>query len=181
MKKRINIRWRLVVYDILILLAVELFLFVLYRNGETLTLSGIISQASLTFLCAFFCRFFGGVYSQIWRYGGIQCYIRLLMSDAVSCIINCCLELLLPMRKVTLAHLLTVCSINLLGSLAMRMMYRYAYKCGGCDGIKGKLLRLLLLIFAGNKMQFESIDAKGSTGKIGIAIIGAGRVGVSLA
>ena len=181
MKKRINIRWRLVVYDILILLAVELFLFVLYRNGETLTLSGIISQAALTFLCVFFCRFFGGVYSQIWRYGGIQCYIRLLMSDAVSCIINCCLELLLPMQKVTLAHLLTVCSINLLGSLAMRMMYRYAYKCGGCDGIKGKLLRLLLLIFAGNKMQFESIDTKGSTGKIGIAIIGAGRVGVSLA
>ena len=31
------------------------------------------------------------------------------------------------------------------------------------------------------KMQFESIDTKGSTGKIGIAILGAGRVGVSLA
>ena len=180
MKKRINVRWRLVVYDILILAAVELLLLAVYRNNEALTVAGRISQAALSFLCIFICRFFGGVYSQIWRYGGIQCYIRLLMSDAVACMINFCVELLLPMQKITPVRLLAVCSMNLLGALAMRMMYRYAYKCGGCDGIKGKLLRLLLLIFAGNKMQFESIDTE-SSGKIGIAIIGAGRVGVSLA
>lgn len=181
MNKRINIRWRLVAYDIFILSAVELLLLAVYRGNEALTVAGGISQAVLSFLCVFACRFFGGVYSQIWRYGGIQCYIRLLMSDAVACMINFCAELLLPMQKITPVRLLAICSMNLLGALAMRMMYRYAYKCGGCDGIKGKLLRLLLLVFAGDKMQFENGDAKGSTGKIGIAIIGAGRVGVSLA
>ena len=181
MNERINIRWRLVVYDILILFAVELLLLAVYRSNEALTVAGGISQTALSFFCVFACRFFGGVYSQIWRYGGIQCYIRLLMSDSIACMINFCAELLLPMQKITPVRLLAICSMNLLGALAMRMMYRYAYKCGGCDGIKGKVLRLLLLVFAGNKMQFESGDAKGSMGKIGIAIIGAGRVGVSLA
>lgn len=183
MDKRINIRWRLVVYDILILSAVELLLLAVYRSNEALTLAGGISQAALSFCCIFSCRFFGGVYSQIWRYGGIQCYIRLLMSDAVACVINFCAELLLPMQKITPVRLLAICSMNLLGALAMRMMYRYAYKCGGCGGAKGKLLRLLLLIFAGNRMQFESVSdsTDGNTGKIRIAIIGAGRVGVGLA
>lgn len=183
MKKRINIRWRLVVYDILILLVAEVFLLAVFRGGETLTVMGGISQAALTFFCVFLCRFFGGIYSQIWRYGGIQCYIKLLMSDAVAGVLYFCLELLLPMQKITSVRLLAICSVNLLGALAMRMMYRYAYKCGGCDGVKGKFLRLLLLVFAGDKMQFERISnaAGESTGKIRIAIVGAGRVGVGLA
>ena len=181
--KGINIRWRLVVYDILILFAVELLLLAVYQSNEALTVAGRISQTAISFLCVFACRFFGGVYSQIWRYGGIQCYIRLLMSDAVACILNFCAQLLLPMQKITPVRLLAVCSMNLLGALAMRMMYRYAYKCGGCGGVKGKVLRLLLLIFAGNKMQFEAADenSKEKTNKIRIAIIGAGRVGVGLA
>lgn len=182
MKERINIRWRLVAYDILILFAVELLLLVVYQSNEALTVAGVISQAALSFVCVFACRFFGGVYSQIWRYGGIQCYIRLLMSDSVACVINFCFQFLIPMQKITPVHLLAICSMNLLGALAMRMMYRYAYKCGGCDGIKGKVLRLLLFIFAGNKMQFEaaSQESQEKTSKIRIAIIGAGRVGVGL-
>ena len=182
MNKLINIRWRLVVYDILILLVAELFLLAVFRGGEALTVMGGISQAALTFFCVFLCRFFGGVYSQIWRYGGIQCYIRLLLSDAVAGAINFCAEFLLPMQKITPVRLLAICSMNLLCALAMRMMYRYAYKCGGCGGIKGKILRFLLLIFAGNKMLFENGgNAEGNNGKIKIAIIGAGRVGVGLA
>ena len=183
MKERINIRWRLVFYDILILSAVEILLLGGLRGTEALTVGGKISQAALSFLCVFFCRYFGGVYNQIWRYGGIQCYIRLLLSDALAFVINFGFELLLPMQKITPIRLIAVCSMNLLGALAMRMMYRYAYKCGGCGGLKGKFLRLLLLIFAGNKMQFEAIceETKGKTNKIGIAIIGAGRVGVGLA
>ena len=182
MNKLINIRWRLVVYDILILLLAELFLLAFFRGGETLTVMGGISQAALTFFCVFLCRFFGGVYSQIWRYGGIQCYIRLLLSDAVAGAINFCAEFLIPMQKINPVRLLAICSMNLLCALAMRMMYRYAYKCGGCGGIKGKILRFLLLIFAGNKMLFENDgNAEENTGKIKIAIIGAGRVGVGLA
>ena len=183
MREHINIRWRLVAYDILILSAVEFLLLAVYRSNEALTLAGGISQAVLSFLCVFLCRFLGGIYSQIWRYGGIQCYIRLLVADSIAFAVNLILELLLPMQKIMSVRLLAISSMNLLGALAMRMMYRYAYKCGGCGGAKGKILRLLLLVFAGNKMQFESIGdtEKEKNNRIRIAIIGAGRVGVSLA
>ena len=55
MREHINIRWRLVVYDILILSAVEFLLLAVYRSNEALTLAGGISQAVLSFLCVFLC------------------------------------------------------------------------------------------------------------------------------
>ena len=183
MKERISVRWRLVLYDILILAGVQFLLLAVYKSNEKITLIGGMLQAALSFLCIFLCRTFGGVYSQIWRYGGIQCYIRLLITDAIAFVVDFSLQLVLPMQKVTSVRLLAIFSMNLLGALAMRMMYRYAYKCGGCSGAKGKLLRLLLLIFAGKKIRYESVgdSVDVNSGKIRIAIIGAGRVGVGLA
>ena len=67
-------------------------------------------------------------------------------------------------------------SLNLLGALALRMMYRYAYKCSDQKTIKGKCLTVMLRMFAG--IQSESDK---EIQKIKVAIIGAGRVGVSLA
>lgn len=67
-------------------------------------------------------------------------------------------------------------SINLLGALALRMMYRYAYKCSNKETNQGRFLASLLYIFGrvkkGNDKEVQ---------KIKIAIIGAGRVGVSFA
>lgn len=183
MKERINIKWRLVFYDMIILAAVDFLLLAVYQDEKSLTLASGIIQSVISFLCVFVGRYISGVYTQIWRYGGIQCYIRLLLSDAVSCVAAFVLQLLLPIEEISSVRLLAVFSMNLLASLAMRMMYRYAYKCGGCGGAKGKLLRLLLLIFAGSKMLFEGSDEETNynENKIKIAIIGAGRVGVSLA
>ena len=59
-----------------------------------------------------------------------------------------------------------------------RMMYRYAFKCGNDTTFFGKILLFVLRMFAGSKIVGErTLDAT----KINIAIIGAGRVGVSLA
>ena len=38
-------------------------------------------------LCVFSCRFLLDIYRQIWRYGGIQSYIRLLASDGLACVL----------------------------------------------------------------------------------------------
>lgn len=67
-------------------------------------------------------------------------------------------------------------SLNLLGALAIRMVYRYAYKCGNHDTLKGKILLVLFRIFSGMEVGNDK-DIQ----KIKIAIIGAGRVGVGLA
>ena len=56
------------------------------------------------------------------------------------------------------------------------MVYRYAYKCGDQRSVKGRILSALLHMFGG----IESEPDK-EVQKIKVAIIGAGRVGVSLA
>lgn len=110
------------------------------------------------------------------RYGGIQCYIRLLFTDSIAFVAYLCLELLLPVQKITFARLLSLVSLNLLGALALRMMYRYAYKCGNQETTRGKILSILLHIFSGIEAGNEK-----EVQKIKVAIIGAGRVGVGLA
>ena len=63
-------------------------------------------------------------------------------------IVYLCLELMLPVQKITFARMLSLASLNLLGALALRMMYRYAYKCGNQKTVGGKILSILLrLIF----------------------------------
>lgn len=149
---------------------------VLYEGMDKLSTKGILQQVCLSVLCIFSVRLIGKIYEQVWRYGGIQCYIRLLFTDSAAFIIYLGLELLLPVQKITFARMLSLVSLNLLGALTLRMMYRYAYKCGNTETIKGKLLSVLLHIFAG----IEAGNGK-EVQKIKVAIIGAGRVGVSLA
>lgn len=181
MKKR-NIRWQLVAYDVCIMAVVDLLLLAFYRSIEELSWNGVLTHSAITFVCVFTARILGNIYQQIWRYGGIQCYIRLLFVDACAFVVNLTIELLLPLfvpiEQITFARLLSIAGMNLLGALAIRMIYRYAFKCGRNNTATGKFLRLLLRVFAGEELIHENRDAEH---RIKIAIIGAGRVGVTLA
>ncbi len=174
-KKR-NVRWMLVVYDLLVYELSAVLLLGLYGGNDKLSISGMLQQMVLALLCVFSIRLIGNVYGQIWRYGGIQCYIRLLYTDAIAFFVYLILELVLPVEKITFARMLCLISINLLGALALRMMYRYAYKCSNQETKQGRFLASLLYTFGrvkkGNDKEVQ---------KIKIAIIGAGRVGVSFA
>ncbi len=176
--KKYNIRWQLVAYDAVIFAGVSLLLLFLYRSGAPLTWIGVALQVALSFACIFGIRLVGGIYQQIWRYGGIQCYIRLLLVDAVAFLINLLLERALFAEHISFTHLLSIACMNLLGALAMRMMYRYIYKCANSATAYGKFLHFLLRLFAGAKIDNE---VREEPQKIKIAIIGAGRVGVALA
>ncbi len=175
--KKFNIRWQLVLYDVIIFLALNIFLLFIYRNSQ-LSFEGTIVQIILSFVCLFTARFVGKIYAQIWRYGGIQCYIRLLVVDGSAFLFNVIIEELLPIEHIEFSQLLAISSMNCLSVLAIRMMYRYAYKCHNHDNLTGKFLFLLLRIFAGVKKNSDAVD---EPKKIRLAIIGAGRVGVSLA
>lgn len=171
-----NIRWMLVGYDLITYATVAIILLVIYGGMDKLSFAGIIQQVCLSALCIFTARLLGKIYGQVWRYGGIQCYIRLLCADFIAFIVYLCLEIFLPVQKITFARLLSLVSLNLLGALALRMMYRYAYKCGNQETTKGKILSTLLFVFSGIKARTGKEEQK-----IKVAIIGAGRVGVSLA
>ena len=176
MNKKINIRWQLVIYDVFILIMVDLLL--LAFSGSKLSVSGMVIQGAIGFVTVFVSRLLGSIYSQIWRYGGIQCYIRLLFTDAIAFVVTLIIERILPIEHITFARLLAIACMNLLGALTIRMMYRYAFKCGNDTTFFGKILLFVLRMFAGSKIVGErTLDAT----KINIAIIGAGRVGVSLA
>ena len=176
-----KVRWPLVIYDVLILLAVDVLLLGFYRSNERLSWSGVAFHTTISFICVFSARCIGNIYQQIWRYGGIQCYIRLLLVDAGAFLVFLAVEQGIqayhPIEQVTFARLVSISSINLLMSLSMRMFYRYAFKCGTEDTVLGRFLRICLRIFAGEEMIHE-VDREKRTK---VAIIGAGRVGVNLA
>ena len=176
MKRKFNIRWTLVVYDIVIFLSFVIFLLVLFPGNDVLVINDIVKQSLIAGGSVFACRLIGKIYGQIWRYGGIQCYIRLLMTDGIAFCLYFALCVLLKARVVSFPRMLALISMNLLAALAIRMFYRYAYKCGNQDTVQGKILDFLLRIFG--KIE---VDRTNEEQKIKVAIIGAGRIGVALA
>ncbi len=175
--KKISIRWQLVFYDLLILLAVDCLLLFLYPGYNNISIAGMAMQALISCICIFVMRFAGSIYQQVWRYGGLQGYLRLLLTDGIAFCLIQLMQIWLP-ERLAFPRLLSISCMNLLGALAMRMMYQYVYRYGNASTRYGRFLNLLLRIFAGAKVEGEQ---KRRTHKIKIAIVGAGRIGVALA
>ena len=175
--KQTKIKLPLFLYDMFIFAAVDVLLLVFSHGEGKLGYDGVLYQSVIAFVCIFGVRYAAKVYRQIWRYGGIQCYIRLLLADAAAFVLYYLLETLLPVEKIDFVRMLAIVCMNLLGALAIRMVYRYAYKCGNQENWCGKALRFLLRVFSNGRVVTE---ADPDSQKIKIAIIGAGAVGVSL-
>lgn len=165
-------------YDLLIFLLVDILLYGIYQGGGNLDWTGIAIQSTIAFFFIFGLRWIGKIYRQIWRYGGIQCYIRLLIIDAVGFLFYLFAEEIISVEKISFAKLLAFCCMNTLGALSIRMLYRYAYKFGSQNSKLGTVLRVLLKTFAAGRVQTE---AEMDNQRTKAAIIGAGAVGVGLA
>lgn len=179
-KDKLTIRWMLVVYDLLAFVVTDAVLLRIYKSYLALGLRDIAINSGLALICIIVSRFVGNIYKQIWRYGGIQCYIRLLITDGIGAVVFFALEYGLDgplhFNRLTFSIMLALVSVDLLLALAMRMIYRYCFKCGNEITTKGKILRFLLRVFA----HIEIIKSDESQ-KIKIAIVGAGNAGVSFA
>lgn len=171
-----NIRWMLVLYDLIVYTIIAFILLVIYGGTDELTNTGVLQQVALSVVSIFVIRILGKVYGQVWRYGGVKCYIRLICTDSIAFLIYLCLELILPVQKITFERMLSLACMNLLGAMTLRLMYHYTYKYANLNSFGGKCLSMLLRLFSG----METENAK-EIHKIKVAIIGAGRVGVSLA
>ncbi len=172
-----NIRWTLVLYDLLCFLCVGLLMLVLYRDNDRLSLFDVVAHGLLFAICIFVARFAFKIYAQIWRYGGIQVYIRLVVADAIGIAVYGIFMLVLPIATLSFARFTALCSVNLLGALFMRMVYRYAYKCNRTK-LLGRILCKMVYYLTGRDINLTTDNG---VSKIKIAIVGAGRVGVSLA
>ena len=120
-KRTFHIRWKLFFYDVIVFAVTSAFLLVLYEGPVKLTQKGELQQMLLAFVCLFLCRLVGKIYGQIWRYGGIQCYMRLVCTDFVAFFIYVILESVLPIIHISFSRLLAFSTVNTLGSLIMRI------------------------------------------------------------
>lgn len=174
--KKSNTRWPLVVYDVIVYIIASILLLWIYGGNGNLTNAGSLQLSILGFVCIFICRMIGNIYGQIWRYGGIQGYIRLFFSDAIAFILLIILQATLPIERISFDRALSLVCVDLLGAISIRMIYRYAYLYSNNETSKGKFLSKLLYRFSGLTTGTDK-----EVQKIKIAIIGAGRVGASFA
>lgn len=175
-RKENNTRWSLVVYDVIVYAISSLLLIWLYGGNESLTNTESLKLTVLAFAIIFVCRLIGHIYGQIWRYGGIQGYIRMIVSDGIAFILLYVVQMGLPIQRMSFARTLSLVCVNLLGSITIRMIYRYCYLYSDNVTKKGKFLAKLLYRFS----NIET-DTNKEVQKIKIAIVGAGRVGASFA
>ena len=183
------IRWMLIFYDILIYAVVVIFsLVLLYTNnfGNTSALTGekwlqilyhFLFGMVVTITARFFCR----VYGQIWRYGGVQSYIRLMFADAVSLLIYYLIQKFVPIFNPSIGAfaVLAIVLADTLICLAVRMIYRLAYKRLNRHTKFGHFVVKLVNTFGRSDWTID--NSADPTDKIRIAIVGAGGVGIGLA
>ena len=175
-RKENNTRWSLVVYDVIVYAISSLLLIWLYGGNESLANTESLKLTVLAFAIIFVCRLIGHIYGQIWRYGGIQGYIRMIVSDGIAFILLYVVQMTMPIQRMSFARILSLVCVNLLGAITIRMFYRYCYLYSDNKTSRGKFLAKVLYRFSNIQT-----DTNNEVQKIKIAIIGAGRVGTSFA
>ena len=177
-KKRIRgVRWALVIYDFLVMIAAALVVFQLMHGAQGMNKSGLIINLCLFLVCIFTARIIGKVYNQIWRYGGTQGYVLIIFTEAIGFVVYFLISRITPIENYAVIRMTAFVSLDLLGVLTTRMMYRYCYKCGTSKNSWGRFLLLLLKLFG----HIDTANKVDEARKINVAILGAGNVGVSLA
>lgn len=149
--------WMLLLCDFIIYVGTVAVLLLLDKETDQLTSIGITQQVILSLICIFVMRIDFKSYDKAWKDREVKCYIHLLCADFIALIMYSLLVLLLPVEKISFVRMLSFVCINLLGAITLRLLYQNANNSHCC------------------KEQVK--EAK----KIKIAIVGAGRVGVSLA
>ena len=179
--KKYNIRWKLVIFDICLIAIIGGVMFGFGFFGRALGQKGILVHFALVLLCLITSRFSMKVYRRIWRYGGVESYIRLIAADGVGCVAYYLLQRYLPAeiicKRIHAMWIIGLCSVILLATLFFRLMYRHAYKSAARKSLFDRVLHRVLVMFIGGDYAPQG-DA---SNKIRIAIVGAGSVGTALA
>ena len=173
--KRTGIRWALVFYDSIITIGIEA-LFLWFYGGTKINLMSLITHGVVELFAIIGVRFAFNIYRTIWRYGGIQNYMKMMISDGVAFIIYLLFcRFIIPVDRISVVTMVAMSSMILLGSLVIRMTYRYAFKCGNKDTPFGRFLLWMLSTFGGiNVTRFQERR------RIKVAILGAGNLGNTL-
>ena len=176
----------LAVYDLILLVIANVVMLVAYPSGTApLTQMDIIAHMLMNMGVITASRVVVGIYQQIWRYGGTSQYIRLILSDALGCILYLVVMNLVPVARIAVLRAFSIVALNLLAAISIRLLYQYMYEYNSVKSPVGRLLRRLTRAVTGIKIDpdHDGVTNPGDFAgrRINIAIVGAGRVGVMLA
>ena len=174
-----KVRWMLVIYDLLVYALVVAFALVFYR-GHNLEWLQVLWHFLLGCGLCLLSRFLWIVYGQIWRYGGVQSYVRLMAADTCAGIVYFILQRFIPgVGNLPFPIIALIVFTNTLLCLAIRMVYRLLYKRLNRKTKLGSFIVKCINFFG--KSDWTISNNSDPVNKIKIAIIGAGGIGTSLA
>ena len=170
-----KIRFALLTYDLIVMILTGFFVLYVASGGRETGSRTIIINAVVFALITFTSRFIFRIYNLVWRYGGIQSYVKLMMADLMAFFIYFIFTRVTRISSMLQVRMLAFVLADLLGALGIRMIYRYAYKYCNNVTLTGRFLSFLLRAFG--KVDVKSLDRVRT---IKVAILGAGSTGVAL-
>ncbi len=182
----------LLFYDAVLLAFVNLLILgVAPSSTVTFTPMTMFLHYILAAGCIYLCRLLTRVYRQVWRYGRMSAYIRLMIADTAAGILYFLIQLILSDVvkgtgiRLTFIHTFSMVALNLLLTMSIRMIYQYVYEYANRHAnLHGPVWHLMEIAsglkITGTKTIPSPVPANVQT-KIRIAIVGAGHVGASLA
>lgn len=174
------IRGLLVVYDVLIYTVVISAALIFFPRTDTkMEFTQVLLHFGVSLPILLLSRLFLRVYGQVWRYGGVGSYVRLMLADVIALFIYFPIQKFIPcFYHLGFVGASFVILTTTLTCLAMRMLYRWLYVSINRKTKFGKFIVKFVNIFARAKW---TIDDRDPVDKIRIAIVGAGGVGTALA
>ncbi len=174
-----KLRWLLLFYDLIGFIGISFLLFIFPSRVDNLEMGQIWIHIGIMTGSVIIFRYLFRVYHQIWRYGGVLSYIRVMVADAMALFLYFLITKLVPgIDSVAFRVGLAIIAVNCLGGLFFRMLYRYLYKRLNRHSKFGRFVVKFINIFGRSDWSIDSIDP---TNRIKIAIVGAGKVGTGLA
>ncbi len=170
-------------YDLALLLMAAFFFLGLYpSDAQKLSAAGLLIQVLVCAALLLGSRTSFGIYNHVWRYGRTTLYLRLIIADLIAGLVYYAVNLTLLNEGITFIRAVAVISVNLLMTIAIRLVYQYLYDYNSATSPIARQLRKRTAPLTGLKYD---ADARGEATtykvRINIAIVGAGRVGVMLA
>ena len=184
----LRIRWALVLYDVILFVPMYLILYnlpapILELEDPNLYAVYVLFHILLAVGCYTLSRFFWKVYNQIWRYGGVASYLRLVGADMCAFVAYYFLQRWIftvasQYEPLQLRMVSSVLPFVTLIAVVFRMFYRLLYKRVNRKTKFGRFVVKLVNIFGRCEWTMTAGDP---VNQIKIAIIGAGGVGIGLA
>ena len=171
--------WVLAMYDFLPLIAIFYFILVVSPSSTSQVMSGwpLLGQIALGTICIYACRGIFRVYKCVWRFADAYSYIRLMQADVIAGVLYYLLGMVLPTPQTSFLRKVVIVSANLLCSICMRLIYQFLYQQSSRNSRMAKLLRPIFKLV----LRLDIEPQTNRDMRIKIAIVGAGRVGTTLA